>query len=89
MKDQVKRIVAILCAAIIFLTSGAVVSAAETTEPIDCDDGVSIAAVGGGENDTMADVIVWKYKTVDGKLYKRRWNQTKSVWVDSAWILVG
>lgn len=32
-----------------------------------------------------ADVIVYKYKPIDGKLYKRRWNETKKVWVDSVW----
>lgn len=36
-----------------------------------------------------ADVIVWQYRTrPDGTLQKRRWNATKGVWVDPAWINV-
>ena len=36
-----------------------------------------------------ADVIVWKYRNYNGVVQKRRWNQTKGVWVDPAWIPVG
>lgn len=35
-----------------------------------------------------ADVIVVKYRVNNGHLEKRRWNQTKGVWVDPAWIIV-
>ncbi len=34
------------------------------------------------------DVIVTKYKTINGKQYYRRWNQTQGVWVDPYWIPV-
>lgn len=33
-----------------------------------------------------SDVLVWKYKTIGGVTYKRRWNETKSCWYDPAWI---
>lgn len=33
----------------------------------------------------LADVIVWKYKIVDGVMYKRQYNQTKKCWVGN-WI---
>lgn len=38
------------------------------------------------EISTRAYNIVWKYRIKDGKLEKRRWNQTRGVWVDSHWI---
>lgn len=31
------------------------------------------------------DVIVWKYKVMNGKLYKRKYNQTTKKWIGS-WI---
>ena len=30
-------------------------------------------------------VIVWKYKTMNGKLYKRKYNQTTKKWIGK-WI---
>lgn len=35
-----------------------------------------------------ADIVGWKYKTMDGKLYKRLYNYTKEQWIGD-WILVG
>lgn len=29
----------------------------------------------------MADVIVWKYKSINGHVYRRRYNSTKRVWI--------
>lgn len=43
----------------------------------------------GTEVSPYADVIVWKYREYNGVLQKRRWNKTKQVWVDPAWINVG
>lgn len=33
----------------------------------------------------LADIIVWKYKTENGILYKRQYNQSKKCWV-GGWI---
>lgn len=33
-----------------------------------------------------ADKIVVKYRTVNGVVQYRRWNETKGCWVDPAWI---
>lgn len=30
--------------------------------------------------------LVWKYKFINGKLYKRLWNQTLNKWVGDHWI---
>lgn len=35
-----------------------------------------------------ADKIIKKYQVIDGKLYYRRWNETRKCWVDPKWILV-
>lgn len=40
------------------------------------------------ENDTVicsGDIIVWKYKNINGKLYKRKYNQTTQKWIGN-WI---
>ena len=36
-----------------------------------------------------ADVIVTKYRAYQGKLQKRRWNETRGYWVDPYWITIG
>jgi ABC-type Fe2+-enterobactin transport system substrate-binding protein len=33
------------------------------------------------------DVLVWKKKIINGRLYKRLWNETKNRW-ETDWILV-
>ena len=37
---------------------------------------------------TKAYTLVWKYKSENGHMYKRRWNETLNKWYDPAWILV-
>ena len=32
------------------------------------------------------DQLVWKYKFINGKLYRRLWNQTLNKWVGDHWI---
>ena len=34
----------------------------------------------------IEDVIVYKYKWMNGIKYKRRWNESKEIWVDDYWI---
>lgn len=36
----------------------------------------------------FADVIVNKYRSYNSKLQMRRWNETRGVWVDPAWITI-
>ncbi|CAD5902054.1 conserved exported hypothetical protein [Carnobacterium maltaromaticum] len=38
--------------------------------------------------DPVADIIEWRYKTENGKLYKRKYNRSKDKWIGN-WILVG
>lgn len=33
-----------------------------------------------------ADVIVTKFRVINGVVQYRRWNETKGVWVDDDWI---
>ncbi|MBR2714715.1 MAG: hypothetical protein IKB73_00720 [Ruminococcus sp.] len=88
MKKKMRRRLGLVCAMVMILTSVVGASAEEVDTTVD-DNNVVVLAAAGGENDTMADNIVWKYKTINGKTYKRRWNNTKQVWVDPSWILVG
>ena len=56
--------------------SGSIVSAQDTSnEP-------SIVVSEEDSSVYSGDVIVWKYKTMNGKLYKRKNNQTKKKWID-------
>ncbi len=87
MKIYVKRSLCLVFVLIMMMSSLFCVSAAEVAT--DNNDGVMITAVGGSDAEPLADTIVWKYKTVDGVLYKRRWNETQQKWYDSAWIKVG
>lgn len=32
------------------------------------------------------DKLVWKYKYINGTLYRRLWNQTLNKWVGDHWI---
>ena len=43
----------------------------------------------GTEIQPYADVIVTKYRAYQGKLQKRRWNETRGYWVDQYWITIG
>lgn len=36
---------------------------------------------------SYADKVVWKYKMIDGKMYKCKYNMTTSSWIGD-WILV-
>lgn len=36
---------------------------------------------------TFSDIVKWRYKTINGKLYKRLYNYSKGTWVGD-WILV-
>ena len=36
--------------------------------------------------ESRADVIEWRYKIKDGKLYKRKYNYTKKQWIGN-WVL--
>lgn len=36
-----------------------------------------------GNISTYADIIEWRYKTVNGVLYKRKFNYSKNKWIGS------
>lgn len=40
-----------------------------------------------GTIEPYGDVLVWKKKIMNGRLYKRLWNETKNRW-ETDWILV-
>ena len=55
---------------------------------VSAQDTVSEPSIAVSEEDSSVysgDVIVWKYKTMNGKLYKRKYNQTTKKWIGN-WI---
>lgn len=47
-------------------------------------------AVEAAEIEPRADVIYWRFRTLDdGTIQKRRWNETRGYWVDPDWIYAG
>ena len=59
--------------------SGSIVSAQDTSNA------PSIVVSEEDSSVYSGDVIVWKYKTMNGKLYKRKYNQTTKKWIGN-WI---
>lgn len=69
---------------VVLVFSVSCVSATATRVESDNNNETKIIYDTGAKNDN----IVYKYKTVGGVLYYRRWNETKQVWVDPDWIRV-
>lgn len=84
MKNFVKRSVCLVFALVMILTSIFCVSAISASAA--GNDGAQVASAGDAEIMPRADVIIWKYMTMDGILYKRRWNLTQNKWYDRAWV---
>lgn len=83
MKRTIKTILSLTFVLIMLVSTVLCVSAIQV--PAD-DDGVQIASADGDGIMPRADEIVWKYKTMNGILYKRRWNETTQSWYDRAWV---
>lgn len=88
MKKSLKRF-AVIFMAVVTLAAGSttLAMAAEVTDPGD----IVISAdstIGGGTAEPQGDVIVIKYRTYNGVLQYRRWNETQQCWVDPDWINV-
>ena len=79
---KARKIVAIMFSAAIAVSALATTAQAAVAEA---------PAVQLSENGIQpyADVIVTKYRAYQGKLQKRRWNETRGYWVDPYWITIG
>ena len=84
MKQLFKTILALTMAAIMSFTMISV-AAAEEVVPEEELTGITVSVYDDG---AKAYELVWKFKTGNGHLYKRRWNETLNCWYDPAWILV-
>lgn len=60
---------------------------AETTDIYDYEIETNVFQNSDETVSTYADTIGWRYKTVNGKLYRRKYNYTKEVWIGD-WELV-
>lgn len=67
-----KKII-IFCA--MFLSSGLPILGSEETDALDNTPIIEV----------RKDVLVWKYKSINGHVYKRLYNQTKGRW-EGPWI---
>lgn len=74
----------IIVLAIVVVSSTFIVACAETTTNTEGDGTVITVTDDGGR----AYELIWKYKSQDGHMWKRRWNMTTGEWYDPAWILV-
>ncbi|MGN1112741.1 MAG: hypothetical protein ACI4RP_06000 [Acutalibacteraceae bacterium] len=82
---KLKKSVSLAMCAVMLLTSGIV--AASAAEPVTAEEPtVSVEAVTDPGVEPKSDTIVWKYRMYNGQMQKRRWNETKQVWVDPYWI---
>lgn len=79
------RAILIVILALAVISSTFIVAYAETTVTTDDDGGTVITIKDDGGR---AYQLVWKYKSQDGHLWRRRWNMTLGEWYDPAWILV-
>ena len=75
----------IVVLALVVVSSTFIVAYAETTATTDDDGGTVITITDDGGR---AYELVWKYKSQDGHLWRRRWNMTTGEWYDPAWIMV-
>lgn len=84
MKQLIKLMLAIVMAATMSFATVSV-AAADVRAPADEISGITTSLDDDG---SKAYTLVWKYKTHNGHVYKRRWNETLNCWYDPAWILV-
>lgn len=85
MKQIIKSALIVTLALIMAVSSLIIVSAEDIAA---ADDETVITASITDTDGTRAYQLVWKYKSENGHLYRRRWNMTLGEWYDPAWILV-
>ena len=78
------RSLLIIVLALVVVSSTFIITYAETIPNTD-DDGTVITVTDDGGR---AYQLVWRFKSQDGHMWKRRWNRTLGEWYDPAWILV-
>ena len=84
MKQLFKTVTA-FCLATVMACSMIAVAAAQK---VATDEDNTEIIVSINDDGSKAYTLVWKYKTLNGHLYKRRWNKTLNCWYDPDWILV-
>lgn len=87
MKRVLKAALVLVLVLAMVATSLTIVAAEEATTPAD-DEVVISAAAGGGDASIQAYDLVWRYRTKNGILQRRRWNATLGEWYDPYWMNV-
>ena len=64
------------------------VTTAVSAEEASSNEGEQVYSISIYDDGSKAYELVWKFKSENGHMYKRRWNKTMNEWYDPAWILV-
>lgn len=74
------------------LAAGGILLAALAVNPLSAIPGAqaptTVCAAEAEEAAPYADVIYYVYRTYNGWIQKRRWNETRGYWVDPYWMNV-
>lgn len=74
------------------LAAGGILLAALAVNPLSAVPGAqapaTVCAAEAEEAAPYADVVYYVYRTWNGWVQKRRWNETRGYWVDQYWINV-
>lgn len=87
MSKAIKTASVFILALIMAVSSLVVTAAAEDNSP-SSEETVIIVTIQDDDGSTRAYELVWKYKSENGHLWRRRWNATLGGWYDPDWILV-
>ena len=83
MKRLIKSVLALILTLSMVISSLVVVAADTITDK--GDDETSLFT---NDDGNRAYELVWKFKSDNGHMWKRRWNMTLGCWYDPEWILV-
>ncbi len=85
MKQKTKKRIILLAGLIIFALPSSVSAETNALTIQDSQSSPSkiITLINSTENIIVpfADIIEWRYKSIDGKLYRRQYNYSKQVWI--------
>ena len=82
MKQKIKFTVLLF-----FFSSFIALLPADASEPSHAPQSVSVCTSDTGQSSTYSQAYEWRYKYINGKLYKRLYDHTANRWVGN-WILV-
>ena len=70
----------IFCTSLVYCFADEGISS-DPNEPLEYSWELNIQGSDDQEVSTRKDIIKWRYKTINGYLYRRKYNYTKQVWI--------